>query len=856
VSHINTCRLVVLGAYFITAPIIADAEVVVFQEGVNGYSGTVDTWLMESAPEEIYSESPVVKWGRQDGGGRVYGLFKFDDIFGSGPGQIPDGATIVSATFAYNIVDCGHDAVVNQVLVDWDETVTYATFGGDAGVKPDEYGHRVDDAIGNTGKGYFSIDVTGRVKSWQTNPSANNGWIFRPTGNRVAEAGSSENPDMSKRPKLMVNYLPPLTAVGLYPDNIEAVVGSADVVVTVGIPIGSNDNRAVRVTLTSDNAGVAVPVGATNGSMVVTFPQGGATKQAINIDIGTVGSAVITTANDAGLKNDRLTVKVTKGIVRFQPGVFYAGVGYKIPIKVTISPGSNDNRDIRVTLNTGKPAIGGPARAVGKQYVLTFAKGGPSEQIVHINSNAVGMTSITTDNDGGLENSALPLNTIQSFEFTITCDMRSSTGPTGFGKVLDAITATGGAGEFMVVPGDEDPPANVNADLEAEFGAGFIWYPAVGNHEAETASDMTWLRTRFSSQPYVVNLGPPGSVETNYSFEYGDAHFVILNVYANGTNCDTCLGGDVVTALRNWLEADLAATSKKWIFVAGHEPAYPKCDADWGTCRHFGDSLDQHPSNRNAFWALLDTYNVTAYLVGHTHRYSRYLQDEVWQVDAAQSRGNGQYDTFIRVFVGADELIYHTYRSLTGGVFALTDQWTVQYTGGPRIVLNKSVIDQTIYVGDNLPNDTFTVTNGGPGTMNYTIIDDETWLDVSPGSGSLNSGEADTIDIIYNVSGLPVGQYDALITVSSGEATNSPQTLTVNLTVQTVTPDFNGDTDVDQEDFGHLQECMTGSGTVQTDPDCQDAKLDPDNDVDLDDFNIFLGCVSGANVPANKTCDD
>jgi hypothetical protein len=67
--------------------------------------------------------------------------------------------------------------------------------------------------------------------------------------------------------------------------------------------------------------------------------------------------------------------------------------------------------------------------------------------------------------------------------------------------------------------------------------------------------------------------------------------------------------------------------------------------------------------------------------------------------------------------------------------------------------------------------------------------------------------------------------------------------------------DFNVDGDVDLEDFGHLQECMSGSGKPQTDPHCRVADLDDDNDVDLHDFNILAACMSGNNLPADPACD-
>jgi N-sulfoglucosamine sulfohydrolase len=65
--------------------------------------------------------------------------------------------------------------------------------------------------------------------------------------------------------------------------------------------------------------------------------------------------------------------------------------------------------------------------------------------------------------------------------------------------------------------------------------------------------------------------------------------------------------------------------------------------------------------------------------------------------------------------------------------------------------------------------------------------------------------------------------------------------------------DFDRDNDVDHEDFGRFQACLSGTG-VQYGSDCRMADLDDDNDVDLDDFNIFYSCISGPNVPLDPDC--
>ena len=184
---------------------------------------------------------------------------------------------------------------------------------------------------------------------------------------------------------------------------------------------------------------------------------------------------------------------------------------------------------------------------------------------------------------------------------------------------------------------------------------------------------------------------------------------------------------------------------------------------------------------------------------------------------------------------------------------------TMTFTFGiSRLILSTAAIERTIYLGDALTDDSFTVANSATTTINYTISDDADWFSVAPDTGS-SSGEADTIDVIYDddlIGNLPKGQHVATITVSSPDATNSPQTIAVTLTVETVDPDFDGDADVDMEDFGHLQACYSGPGAVQQDPDCFDARLDGDADVDAGDLAIFKDCMTSANVAAPRDCAD
>ena len=245
----------------------------------------------------------------------------------------------------------------------------------------------------------------------------------------------------------------------------------------------------------------------------------------------------------------------------------------------------------------------------------------------------------------------------------------------------------------MVTPGDICPCADVREifDTSPGYGPSFPWYPNVGNHEMPGEGDesyygenMDYLRQYYwDRMSGAVNPGPPGCVETTYSFDAGPVHIVCINEYWNGQTApgsDVAVPwGDVVPQLRAWLADDLANTTKKWRLVFGHEPAYPQPDEYWGDARHVGDSLDQNPANRDAFWDVLEEYHVGAYICGHTHRYSHYqpLGSDVWQIDCAQARGTGKYDTFLIIEADDADIRFDVYRSLDTGQFSMTDSWSL-----------------------------------------------------------------------------------------------------------------------------------------------------------------------------------
>jgi 3',5'-cyclic AMP phosphodiesterase CpdA len=210
----------------------------------------------------------------------------------------------------------------------------------------------------------------------------------------------------------------------------------------------------------------------------------------------------------------------------------------------------------------------------------------------------------------------------------------------------------------MISPGDLDvrPPSAVRDMINQTIGEDYPWYPVLGNHDPESPSSMHYLREYSTTLPNVVNRGPQGCEETTFSFDYGDAHFVVLNQYFDGEK-DWGLEGEVVPELLEWLEADLEATAKSRIFVFGHEPLIAIPDMDNGRLRHQGDSLDEDPENAFAFHQLMLKYGVDAYVCGHTHNTSYAKINGLWQLDPGHARGLEEASYADRMYAAIDNAI-------------------------------------------------------------------------------------------------------------------------------------------------------------------------------------------------------
>jgi len=166
---------------------------------------------------------------------------------------------------------------------------------------------------------------------------------------------------------------------------------------------------------------------------------------------------------------------------------------------------------------------------------------------------------------------------------------------------------------------------------------------------------------------------------------------------------------------------------------------------------------------------------------------------------------------------------------------------------GPTITQQPT--DQSVYLTQTAR---FQVGATGEGTLWYQWQkkEGETFTALNDGGcyAGVNSNTLVASDVAYETEGL----YRCTVSNAGGSTSSDEASLTVK---PGVPGDLDDDGDVDLEDFGVFQACLTYSGVAQEDPACLGAKLQGnDEDVDVYDLGKFLGCMSGAGIPGNVNC--
>jgi hypothetical protein len=188
---------------------------IVFQQGVNGYSGTQDKEIRSSGNDSANGNNTTISVDGDDGSPGLqpnHGLFKFEGIVGNGPGQVAAGTDIQRALLTFTVVDPGSGMRAYAMTTAWSEAITWASLGGN-GVTPGVecqstpfFSIGADNSSPNVPVGTLTIDVTAQVQAWVNGTLANEGIALIPftNGTNGIDIATSES---ATPPRLTIRSL-------------------------------------------------------------------------------------------------------------------------------------------------------------------------------------------------------------------------------------------------------------------------------------------------------------------------------------------------------------------------------------------------------------------------------------------------------------------------------------------------------------------------------------------------------------------------------------------------------------------------------------------------------------------------
>lgn len=258
-------------------PLAAEAQLVSFQEGVNGYAGTQMVNLRSRfgapAAENFWIDNPAV--GNDptiDDNDSI--LLRFENIIGGGASQIPAGARIKSARLVLTAGSSsnrpGNGGRLHKMLQSWSNTTLYNDFAGDQGVNLDDvvasanastsFGSLAVDgstnALFNGSSLLLNVDVRKEIQEW-ANGGTNNGWALMPiiNGSNGTALRSHLAADPTMRPVLEVEYdttpLPNGAQTTVFRNGLNGYAGTVSKSIRADLSAPNADRLGVDFSITN-----------------------------------------------------------------------------------------------------------------------------------------------------------------------------------------------------------------------------------------------------------------------------------------------------------------------------------------------------------------------------------------------------------------------------------------------------------------------------------------------------------------------------------------------------------------------------------------------------------------------------
>ena len=132
-----------------------------------------------------------------------------------------------------------------------------------------------------------------------------------------------------------------------------------------------------------------------------------------------------------------------------------------------------------------------------------------------------------------------------------------------------------------------------------------VFMPTLGNHDLNNVGAGSWPSSVEIKMHLLPRNAPAGQEERFFSFDSGDAHFVVLDSNP----------GAVTGTQTTWLANDLASNPRKWTFVFLHHTPY--------SCATGIASIGSDLTVRSTWGPLFEQYGVDVVFIGHDHNYER-----------------------------------------------------------------------------------------------------------------------------------------------------------------------------------------------------------------------------------------